>query len=515
MTVLCPRQTPAYWRWMIQRDGLPVADLGAGFGAGFGARVSTGGGVIFAPELPLSRAGCDELADAWRTGAAVVGSTAVARFLLEQPKGSFHRHRHHLLGITGGGALFSHCPGVRVLAPIDPVFESATIGRIWPSGDRAISIFQNAPAPIIALPLPRARDFVGRRGQLIPLEIGAGRYVTEFVSLTDHAALRRLVRNALAVASEWQGTPLMRRALAPAGFSAALAVRIDADGFNADATQATAKMLAAAGMRGSWFIDVERHERYAGADAVQQLAAEGHELGSHGYRHFTYRTAWANQRNLRRAADRLGAWRGDPSAFVAPFGEFHLGLWRAMRLSGVRWSSEFELLYDDPPGPVALTAAIINTPTAMQVPIHPICPKLLFDAGLDASDIGDYFQRVVWKQWSAGDPAVIYGHPINDLGLCPEWAEHLLNVVGRWEAQANGPVWRATLSDLHDAACNRHQRPAETPVLLSTSTIFDDPSDMPPTWAPSLIHSVAAHGRRLRWRRRLHDCRLSLMGPKK
>ncbi len=320
----------------------------------------------------------------------------------------------------------------------------------------------------------------------------------------------------------------------PRGYAGVLALRVDADGFDASATRKTSQALRRANLRATWFIDVERHLRGDLPATLRELASDGHELQSHFFHHYTYRSFRANLENLRRSIECLGEAGVDVNAAAAPFGSWNPGVARALEEMAITYASEFSCRYDDLPGPV---------PSGVwQVPIHPVCPALLFDAGLDERAVHEYFADRLRERVRRGEPAVFYGHPIRDLERCPGLFDHLDSVLGG-EEFGSGRVWRATLGELHSFFRARARQATEFRVgkdrvdgdfsgpaalwleqpgtesiavegpctLRSPRTGREAPGapepGIPEHWKPRELRRLRARGRRIRFARWLHEAR--------
>jgi peptidoglycan-N-acetylglucosamine deacetylase len=95
------------------------------------------------------------------------------------------------------------------------------------------------------------------------------------------------------------------------------------DGPHAEGTPATLELLRAARVRATFFLVGEQVERYPALAA--EIAAAGHEIGLHGYRHrlLLRRTPRGLADDLDRALDVIGGATGrTPRAYRPPYGIF-------------------------------------------------------------------------------------------------------------------------------------------------------------------------------------------------
>ncbi len=114
------------------------------------------------------------------------------------------------------------------------------------------------------------------------------------------------------------------------------------DGPHPDGTPAVLSALDRVGASAVFFVSGEQVERYP--ELVREIAAAGHELGLHGYRHQT-RRQWSTgllAADTRRALDAVTAAAGvEPRLYRPPHGVFSLAglrLIRALGLKPLLWS---------------------------------------------------------------------------------------------------------------------------------------------------------------------------------
>jgi hypothetical protein len=163
---------------------------------------------------------------------------------------------------------------------------------------------------------------------------------------------------------------------------------------------------------------------------------------SHGHYHVVYRDPAANRRNLERA-DRLLRDAGiEPVGFAAPHGRWNEGLDGVLEDLGYLYSSDFQLGFDDLPF-FPWKAKEGRFSRVLQVPIHPVCEGLFFEAGPERGwVVADHLVRAVVARIEAGEPAFVYGHPERRLGRHPEVLAALAKVVA-----GESLLWRTTLTD--------------------------------------------------------------------
>jgi peptidoglycan/xylan/chitin deacetylase (PgdA/CDA1 family) len=477
--VAVPADTPAYWIDALHRSGLFVARGGP----------TTAAKTAFVP--PESSIPDAELRAMHAAGLAIVGDGRVADVLCGVPCAPVR-----LQGIRGTGPLFAGCETIRM-----PAIVRTTASRVTLDTDGA--------APVLALPLPTATTLLAATPALHGFPAAESLHVHEFVSGSDHGGVRRLLRNALRLVQHLQGETFATLEEFPSGCSGAIGIRIDADDFDAAATATVVDSLERARFRATWFIDVERHEDKGGRDAVLGLADRGDEVQSHFYHHYTYRSAERNRRNLARSRSVLREWGIEATAAATPFGSFHGGVLAAVRAEGLDWTSEFSANYDDLPSSMHGSA---------QIPVHPVCPILLLQAGLSVDAVHKYYTDRLREHLSVGESTIFYGHPIRDLGAVPELFLALRAILTEHEARTGFPVWQPTLGEFK-AFHDRRRRHLEDGRLDDSApgVRLDHPPGGAPrtppvqstcdTWNPGAQKTLRRLARNIRFRRWLREFR--------
>jgi hypothetical protein len=172
---------------------------------------------------------------------------------------------------------------------------------------------------------------------------------------------------------------------------------------------------------------------------------------SHGHYHVVYRDPAANRRNLARAHELLCESGFEPVGFAAPHGRWNLGLDQVLEDLGYVYSSDFQLGYDDFPFFPWCGDRFSNV---LQVPIHPVCEGLFFEAGaVSGRAVAEHLARVVRSHIEAGEPAFVYGHPERRLGRHPEVFAALEGAIG-----SEPLLWKVTLTEFALWWCWRDRR---------------------------------------------------------
>jgi peptidoglycan/xylan/chitin deacetylase (PgdA/CDA1 family) len=291
------------------------------------------------------------------------------------------------------------------------------------------------------------KALVDQRAARFQWEI-AGLELSEEIARTDKQTVRRKLLDQLREKIEQCGGIWVRVAAFPFPYHSALNFRLDYDHYNPEDFQTTLDAIA----------DIEPATSHYVCGSAYQSAPEalarlrGLDVGSHGYRHHTYRTVEENLRNISRGIDVLRSAGIDPRGFVAPHGRFNRGLLVALETLGIPYSSEFALAYDDLP-------FLVGSSDVLQIPIHPVCLELFAEAARRTAQGGaaavsmetavraaaEYFQQLAQIKYRSGEPVFFYGHPTGRAGGLTRVLPQLAQTVAGF-----GAIWKTTLSQFND-----------------------------------------------------------------
>jgi peptidoglycan/xylan/chitin deacetylase (PgdA/CDA1 family) len=201
--------------------------------------------------------------------------------------------------------------------------------------------------------------------------------------------------------------PYVRVTRFPGSAPSVLILRIDVDGAFGDRTRRLAEVAAAAGVRGSFFINGRNCEVNPGD--LRALPG-GHEIGHHGYVHNLFDDVGGNIDNLARGAEWVYRETGvRPTSFVAPRGLWNHALDAALAKEGYTYSSDFSIDFDSLP---------YRTPAGvLQVPVHPYSPEraAVFARkrghSLTPTEVRSHYVDVLREQVRLRRPVHLYGHP--------------------------------------------------------------------------------------------------------
>lgn len=266
--------------------------------------------------------------------------------------------------------------------------------------------------------------------------------VSEEVARVDRRAVRQRLVRRLRGLIERAGGIWLAVSPFPFPYRTALNFRIDYDQYDAADFKATLGAIAGREEATSHFVNAAAYLRHE--NALAQL--RGLDVGSHGYRHHTYRSVEENLANIRRGIETLRTFGIEPSGFAAPHGRFYRPLLFALEILGIGHSSEFGLAYDELP-------FVPRGSHVLQIPVHPICLGLFLEAvdGQAARRRSatrhlvrlacEHFLATMQGKYRAGEPLFFYGHPTGRLGRHPELLHTVLET-----GSALSLVWKTTLS---------------------------------------------------------------------
>jgi hypothetical protein len=266
-------------------------------------------------------------------------------------------------------------------------------------------------------------------------EVG-GYALTERVARFPKASIRRRVVDCLRTAVTEAGGLWARLAPFPFPYRSAFNFRADLDEPGPDDYARFARARRRLADCCTHFVSTAA---YGDDPAVLQDLLR-FDTQSHGHYHVIYRDPEANRRNLTRAHEVLIESGFEPAGFAAPHGRWNLGLDQVLEDLGYLYSSDFQLGYDDLP---FFPWCGDRFSEVLQVPIHPVCEGLFFEAGASGGRaVAAHLAGVVRAKVAAGEPAFVYGHPERRLGRTPE-------VFGALDAavEAEPLLWRVTLTE--------------------------------------------------------------------
>ena len=262
---------------------------------------------------------------------------------------------------------------------------------------------------------------------------------SEEIAAVDRRAVREHVLGVVRAEVARLGGVWLRVAPYPQPYRAIANFRFDHDEFVAADFQRTLEAIAGYEAMTTHFVCGATHENHT--EALRKLA--GLDVGSHGYRHHTYRTAAENRANIVRGIESLRGCGLEPRGFAAPHGRYNSGLAAALQSLEITHSSEFGLAYDELPFFPAGSATL-------QLPIHPFCLGIALEASADddatrarvVEAATEHFLRAAAALHEARLPIFLYGHPDGRVGRYPKLLRRVLGAI-----DALPDVWRTTMNE--------------------------------------------------------------------
>ena len=288
----------------------------------------------------------------------------------------------------------------------------------------------------------RRREPIDPFAALVDTRAGLSRWelpgvdVCERVGRHDKAAIRQRMIDDIRERVSTSGGIWARLAPFPFPYRSAFNFRADLDETNLEDYARFARARRRLSDCSTHFVSTHAYGEHP---AVMQDLLR-FDTQSHGHYHVIYRDPEANRRNLARAHELLVESGFEPLGFSAPHGRWNHGLDRVLEEFGYLYSSDFQLGYDDLPFYPWVGDRFSSV---LQVPIHPVCEGIFFDAGLHRGRaVAEYLAGVVRAKIDACEPAFVYGHPERRLARHPEILSALES-----EIADRSLVWRITLTE--------------------------------------------------------------------
>lgn len=287
-----------------------------------------------------------------------------------------------------------------------PVFQlpGAAIGRL---GKRAgaIAARQIGAGTAVVLPFDPAAALAQSRSTPKEFCSPSSRQPYETVSRTDGGELRRLVANCLRWLLFRRGLPYIHLPYTPYP-GGAFGFRIDGDTCSSADSRRADSVVENAGVRPTWFVNTSAHS--GDLHWFGELARTGRDVQLHCHRHRVFASEKLNCANIQTARELMRRAGVNVSANVAPYGDWNVGLARALASLGVDYSSEFSCAYDDLPHRPLVDG--VQSPV-LQIPVHPICTGSLAQAEATADEMFLYFSEYMRLQRARREPCFLYDHP--------------------------------------------------------------------------------------------------------
>ncbi len=380
------------WEQLFLQEGFPFETIRPG-------EESTGGGCsVVVVNRALLPDDINALAEYLRHGGAILGSASFMRGLAGI---STRKERIEYLVSEGEEIL----KGVSLLdlGVVGEIPREANTLRTQ-SGSHAVFAGELGGGIGVALPFDCETAFLDTRALVKNFHAVRDRLPSERTSLVAKGEVRQLLHAALEYLHHQRGLPYVHLWPFPDGQENLFAFRVDTDA--ASRSEVDSLLVAAHeyGIGMTWFLDVRSHETW-----LEHFAAmTGQEIGVHCYEHRVIEQYDEILRDVGRAREALRALGLNPQGYAAPFGHWSPALSRAVDHLAFLYSSEFSLLYDSLP---FYQPSRTGVASALQVPIHPICPGSLTRIAYSESDASAYFKSKVDEKLARREPLLFYHHP--------------------------------------------------------------------------------------------------------
>ena len=256
----------------------------------------------------------------------------------------------------------------------------------------------------VLLPFDPATLLLDGRSAVKSFHAGRDRLPSERVSVVSKAELRHVIHRALEYLHHVRGSPYAHLWWYPADSMNITGIRIDTDGATRAEIDDLYDMAREMEVGFTWFVDVK-----ALSELLPHFATMvGQEIGVHCFEHREYAVRGEAQTDLVKAQAILHSVGLAAEGMAAPYGLWSEALAETQEHLGFFYSSEFSYAYDTLP---LLPARDARPYRVWQIPVHPICPGSLRQAGYTDGEMATYFTDVADAKILRRDPLLFYHHP--------------------------------------------------------------------------------------------------------
>ncbi|MDH4070441.1 MAG: hypothetical protein OEV30_08455 [Ignavibacteria bacterium] len=269
--------------------------------------------------------------------------------------------------------------------------SSAFVGRI--DGGSAV-VYPFDPADLLADHRSTVRRFHSSKERL-PFEQ---------VSTVSKGDLRRLISRSLEYLHHTRGIPYAHLWHYPEDNQSLFGFRIDTDGAPRQDIEDMRDLARQYQIPVTWYIDVQSHESLF--PLFREMETD--EISLHCYEHHQFGSQEELSRDIRRGKVLLEQAEMSPKGFAAPYGNWNIGIGRAIVNEGFVYSSEFSFAYDTLPIQPELDE---GSSGVLQVPVHPICIGSMLRVGYSEEQMIRYFRGSLRVKLEKREPLFYYHHP--------------------------------------------------------------------------------------------------------
>ena len=191
-------------------------------------------------------------------------------------------------------------------------------------------------------------------------------------------------------------------------------------------------------------------------DILDRIYKDRIETVNHTFTHYVYKSYQHNKNNILLNQDILAFAKLHTKGYVGPASFWFPSMYRVLEENGYRYTSSFGLDHDTIPYFPSLPDGKVYD--LVELPFHCLGDRFPhFDLGLDSSIVHQFFDDLIEKKYSAGEPINLYGHPDmpGRMGDYPELVKRICT-----KALSHSDVWTGSMGELarwwrrrHSASC--------------------------------------------------------------
>ncbi|ACN15092.1 hypothetical protein HRM2_19910 [Desulforapulum autotrophicum HRM2] len=264
----------------------------------------------------------------------------------------------------------------------------------------------------------RARRFVN---------VGNGQLIYEEMSAIVKKNVRRVVIEIIKQAFFRQGLPFTHKWYFPGKNRSVLCFRGDADGGPKENFKCWLDAVRPFSTSTSVFFCTSKYTHKK--DLIVAAANAGLEVGSHNHWHIVFPDRFTNSKSLIRAETVLNSADQHPTGFVAPAFFWHPSLYHLLEQRGYLYASSFRVNHDGIPYFPVVNGRIGKV---LEIPYHCLGDRFpVSNIPLDGEISRRFFETLIKKKYSAGEPMFLYGHPDikGRMGTSPELVRFILETA--------------------------------------------------------------------------------------
>ncbi len=271
-------------------------------------------------------------------------------------------------------------------------------------GGTSVQIIANGAGTVVSLPYAVSPLILSTASRRKNFYAPPDRLPSERVAAVSKGSIRQLVTNILELLHHRRALPFVHTWYYPDGHPTIFTFRVDTDKGSETELRELYDVCARHGVPGTWFVDVQSHERWL--DFFSSFS--GQEIGLHCYTHETSAVRKNVLANFGTGLHLLREAGFTVNGASAPCGTWNAAVGSVYNELEMAYSSEFSLDYDDLPF-FPVTAG--GPSSVMQLPIHPICVGSMKRSRYTSLQMRDYFRTCAMNRIVSREPMCFYHHP--------------------------------------------------------------------------------------------------------